>query len=73
MRCTGIGLEWLDKSNINAQDYGQSGILCLEAYTDEDWEKYGDNIALEEYGSSEYWKWVAKTVMRNIYEDYGII
>ena len=23
----------------------QSGILCLEAYTDQDWEEYGDNIA----------------------------
>ena len=25
----------------------RSGILCLEAYTDEDWEQYGDNIACE--------------------------
>lgn len=56
----------LDKSNISAQDYGQSGILCLEAYTDEDWEKYGGNIALEEYGSSEYWKWVSE----NSYEEH---
>lgn len=40
------------------REYAQSGILCLEAYTDGDWQRYGTNIALEEYGSQAYWHWV---------------
>lgn len=46
----------LDHSNSNLREEQQSGILCLEAYTDEDWEQYGDNIATEAFGSPEYWK-----------------
>lgn len=55
----------LDKSKINKQQYEESGILCLEAYTDEDWEKYGDNVATEKYGSYNYWQWVKE----NCYEE----
>lgn len=55
----------LDHSNFVLQEYNKSGILCLEAYTDQDWELYGSNIALEEYGSSDYWKWVGE----NCYEE----
>ena len=32
----------------------QSGIPCLEAYSDQDWEEYGDNIACEQFDSPEY-------------------
>lgn len=56
----------LNHTNIDAQKERESGILCLEAYTDEDWEKYGDNIATEKYNSPEYWKWVDE----NPYEEY---
>lgn len=56
----------LSHSNSSPQEEQQSGILCLEAYTDEDWEKYGDNIATERYGSPEYWKWVRE----NCYEEH---
>lgn len=56
----------MDHSKGNRQDEQQSGILCLESYTDEDWEKYGDNIATEEYGSPAYWKWVRE----NCYEEH---
>lgn len=56
----------LDHSHFDLSQYNQSGILCLEAYTDEDWENYGDNIALEPYGSAEYWKWVSE----NGYEEH---
>lgn len=59
-----IGL--LDHSNMMAKQYQESGILCLEAYTNEDWEKYGDNIATEQYGSSQYWQWVSE----NCYEEH---
>lgn len=30
------------------------------------WQKYGDNIATERYGSPEYWKWVRE----NCYEEH---
>lgn len=55
----------LDHSNISLLDFQQSGILCLEAYTDHDWEMYGGNIGTETYGSPEYWKWVSE----NSYEE----
>lgn len=54
----GIGV--LNHSNVNRQEYEQSGILCLEAYSEEDWKTYGDSIALVAYGSSEYWNWVSE-------------
>lgn len=54
------------KKNYNYEEENQSGILCLETYTDEDWEKYGDNIATEKYNSRAYWKWVKE----NYYEEY---
>lgn len=38
----------------------RSGILCLEAYTDEDWKQYGDNIACEPCDSAEYRQWIAE-------------
>lgn len=56
----------LDHSNGNNREEQQSGILCLEAYTEEDWVKYGDNIATERYDSPEYWKWVSE----NCYEEH---
>lgn len=56
----------LDKSDMISQEYEQSGILYLEAYSNEDWGNYGDNIATERYGSQEYWKWVSE----NCYEEY---
>lgn len=37
----------------------RSGILCLDAYTDEDWEKYGDHIACEKYNRAEYRQWIS--------------
>ncbi len=43
--------------NWDEEKEHESGILCLEKYTDEDWEKYGDNIATEKYGNPEYWDW----------------
>lgn len=58
-----IGL--LNHSNVNRSEYEKSGILFLEAYSEEDWKKYGDNIAIESYGSLEFWNWVSG----NFYEE----
>ena len=49
--------------NLENQDFRmekQSGILCLEAYSDQDWEEYGDNIACEQVDSPDYRKWVSE-------------
>lgn len=51
-------LGYLDRANWDTEAERNAGILCLDAYTDEDWQKYGDNIATESYGSHEYWEWV---------------
>lgn len=56
---------YLNRKNWDIKEERKSGILCLTAYTDKDWELYGDNIALEKYNSTEYWDWVAK----NSYEE----
>lgn len=45
----------------------RSGILKLEAYTDEDWEKYGDNIALEEVNSHAWRKWIGENWAEELY------
>lgn len=43
----------------DAEQEQKSGILNFESYTEEDWEKYGDNIAFASYGSPEFWQWVS--------------
>lgn len=43
----------LNRHNWDREKEQESGILCLEKYSDEDWEKYGDNIATESFGSHE--------------------
>lgn len=55
-----------NKKNYSYAEESKSGILCLEVYTDKDWEKYGDNIATESFDSPEYWKWVEE----NCYEEH---
>lgn len=37
-----------------------SGILCLEAYTEDDWARYGDNIALEQVRSRDWRLWISE-------------
>ncbi len=53
-----IGL--LNHENENIYDEIHSGILCLESYTQEDWEKYGDNVALETSCSEIFKSWVSE-------------
>lgn len=38
----------------------RSGVLHLESYTEEDWEKYGDNIALEQPRSEAWKRWISE-------------
>lgn len=44
-----------------------SGILCLEAYTDEDRLRYGDNIALANVDSPEWCKWIGENWNEELY------
>lgn len=50
---------------VNRQLYHYSeeilhGILYLESYTDKDWERYGDNIAISEVNSEEWCQWISE-------------
>lgn len=45
----------------------RSGILCLEAYTQEDWEMYGDTIACEQIDSYEWGKWISQNWSEELY------
>lgn len=38
----------------------RSGILDIDKYSDDDWEKYGDNIALATVDSEEWMKWISE-------------
>lgn len=52
------------------EDYKEEvkrGILYTEAYTQEDWEKYGDNIAWESVDSQEWKEWIAKNFDQEMY------
>lgn len=48
------------RDNENYYEEKRSGILAIEKYSDDDWEKYGDNIALESVVSEEWSEWVSK-------------
>ena len=50
----------ISHEGYSRQDDIKSGILHLESYTDEDWNKYGDNIAIAELGSSEWYNWISE-------------
>ena len=45
----------------------RSGILCIEEYTDEDWQLYGDNIALEKVDSPAWCEWISENWDEEIY------
>lgn len=53
--------------NEDFEEEKRSGILCLEAYTDEDWEEYGDNIALESVTSNLWSEWISKNWEEELY------
>lgn len=38
----------------------RAGIANLDSYSEEDWERYGGNIAWEEFGSREFANWVSE-------------
>lgn len=49
------------------QEERRSGILYTDSYTDEDWEKYGDNIALAECDSEEWHQWITDNWEEELY------
>ena len=51
----------------NEDDPRKYGISYLEAYTYEDWEKYGDNIATEKIYSREWCNWVSENWTEELY------
>lgn len=43
------------------------GILFTEAYTDEDWDRFGDNIAMAEVDSPEWIEWISNNWSEELY------
>ncbi|MBR2975181.1 MAG: hypothetical protein IKC47_05515 [Clostridia bacterium] len=50
---------WVDKKSYSQEEENLSGILHTQSYTKEDWQRYGDNVALAKVGSPEWLKWIA--------------
>lgn len=57
----------VDHSGEIFEDEKRSGILCHEAYTKEDWDKYGDNIALEQVDSHAWKEWISQNWSEELY------
>ncbi len=53
--------------NEDFEEEKRSGILCLEAYSDGDWEKYGDNIAHENTNNHMWKKWISDNWEEELY------
>jgi len=51
---------FVNEKNYDFQEEKRHGILCTEAYSESDWEKYGGNIALAEIDSDEWLQWISK-------------
>lgn len=58
---------YVSHKNKDFEEEKRSGILCLEAYTEEDWEKYGDNMALETVTSHAWSEWISKNWEEELY------
>ena len=54
-------------ANEDFEEEKRNGILNLCAYSDEDWEKYGDNIALEDVNSYAWREWISKNWEEELY------
>lgn len=60
----------IGKVNHAAESFEQekrSGILCVEAYSEEDHIRYGDNIALADVDSPEWRKWIVDNWTEELY------
>ena len=53
--------------NEDFEEEKRNGILNLCAYSDEDWEKYGDNIALEDVNSYAWRQWISENWEEELY------
>ena len=57
----------INHANESFEEEKRSGILLTEAYTKEDWEKYGDNIALEKVDSTAWSEWISENWTEELY------
>ncbi len=57
----------IDHSDESFEVEKRSGILFTETYTDEDWQLYGDNIALAEVDSPEWLAWIYENGVEECY------
>ena len=57
----------VDHKYESFEEEKRSGILCIEEYTDEDWQLYGDNIALEKVDSPAWCEWISENWDEELY------
>jgi hypothetical protein len=57
----------VDHSGESYKEEERYGVLFTEAYSEEDWERYGDNIALEKIDSPAWCDWIAKNWSDEMY------
>jgi len=57
----------VNHSGESFEEEKRSGILNTEAYSEEDWSRYGDNIALADADSPEWCKWISDNWTEELY------
>ena len=57
----------VDHSAASFEEEKQKGILWLEAYSEEDWVRFGDNIALETVDSPKWYDWIRENWPEELY------
>lgn len=58
---------YIDHQNEDFQIEKRSGISCLEAYSEEDWRRCGDNIAAEQVDSPQWREWISANWSEELY------
>ena len=51
---------YVNHNGESLEEEMKKGIAYTQSYTDDDWERYGDNIALADVGSDAWHEWIAK-------------
>lgn len=57
----------VNHSEESFEEEKRSGILFTEAYTDDDWKRYGDSIALVNMNSQEWCEWIGRNWSEELY------
>lgn len=57
----------INHSTESFEEEKSKGILYVESYSEEDWMRFGDNIALEEVDSPKWYEWISNNWSEELY------